>query len=420
METFICFDVLDFKEGNKLLIKKLYLEHEKKTINIKSKTIKIKIESFPINVDDFYVDKLILYNEKKVTEYFIRIYKSEINNFYIFLNEIYNNSFHILYFDKITIKPPNTLSIKDKNDSYEIKEIFNNDLSFIKEFAIINCNNTLTINNNEEISVEEKGSFEIDFISKTGIYQMNVQQIKEQSYPTLIINENTRLQLIAIVNSIKENLNSKEMTKLKFCKFITGLFLINKNIDIANYNYFISNKVYPIDEKSYDYLLNFIIYLIASKVNEHTDSFIILKTFFKQLQFLEKKLKNNIINRKDILSFSNWFKNNYTSASALKSGLNEHFDHFEEIYEKCTDEWLNYQITFIKDINKQCSYFKAFQFFNEVISNLNEDSKLLEILYLINSGTGFITNRKEKNKKSFNLTSISKNSIINHIKKIKK
>ena len=419
MQTIIKFEVLDFEENNTLLINKLYLEHEKKTINIKNKIITVKIDKFPINVDDFYVDKLILYtNDKKYIEYLIRIYKSETNNFYIFLNKIYNNSFHILYFDKIKIKPPEILSIKDNNNIYNIKEIFKNDLSFVKEFAIINCKDTFSINNNQEICVKENGSFEIDFISKNSTYQMNVQKIKKESYPTLIINEKTRFKLIAFVNNIKENLYNKEMTKIKFSKFITGTFLVSEKIDIANYNYFISNKIYPIDEKSYEYLLNFTIYLIASKVNEHTEAFIILKTYFKQLEFLEEKFKKNIINRKDILSFSNWFKNNYTSAEVLKAGLNGHFDNFEDIYENSTDKWLNYQITFIKEINKECSYFKAFQFLNEVISNLNEDSKLLEILYLIDSGTGFVTNRKEENKKAFNLTSISKKSIINHIKNI--
>ena len=419
METIIKFEVLDFEENNKLLIKKIYLEHEKKTINIKSKKIAVKIDKFPINVDDFYIEKLILYtNETKNIEYLIRIYKNETTNFYIFLNKIYNNSFHILYFDKINLKPPEILSIKDNNNTYEIKDLFKNDLSFVKEFAIINCNDTLTINNNQEICVKENGSFEIDFISKINTYQYNVQKIKEESYPTLIINQKTRFKLIAFVNNIKENLYNKEMTKIKFCKFITSTFLVSEKIDIANYNYFVSNKIYPIDETSYEYLLNYTIYLIASKVNEHTEAFIILKTFFKQLELLEEKFKKNIINRKDILSFCSWFKNNYTSAEVLKAGLNGHFDRFEDIYKNSTDEWLNYQITFIKELNKESSYFKAFQFLNDVISNLNEDSKLLEILYLIDSGTGFITNRKEKNKKAFNLTSISKKIIINHIKNI--
>lgn len=74
---------------------------------------------------------------------------------------------------------------------------------------------------------------------------------------------------------------------------------------------------------------------------------------------------------------------------------------------------------FIKECKNDCSYYKAIELLKNVIDNLDINSKLIQILYLIDSGVGKI--RKNKNKKwdfktSFNLSLISKENIISHIK----
>ena len=52
----------------------------------------IDINNFPVNVDDYYVENLILYSEnpKQKINYRIRIVKNQVNYSYIKLNEINN------------------------------------------------------------------------------------------------------------------------------------------------------------------------------------------------------------------------------------------------------------------------------------------------------------------------------------------
>ena len=56
----------------------------------------------------------------------------------------------------------------------------------------------------------------------------------------------------------------------------------------------------------------------------------------------------------------------------------------------------------------------------DVLGNLKSDSKLLEILYFIDSGTGRIrkNNKNDDSKISFNLSMISKQNIIDHVENL--
>ena len=307
------------------------------------------------------------------------------------------------------------------NNSYCLKEMFENDINYVTEFSIINCGDVLTINNNQEIAISDNGSFEIDFIfTKKNNYIMKKKKILKENYPLLDLNKyfNEQKILMLYVKTIQDYLNDPTITRSKFSKLLSIEIEKLKNINIEHYSYFISNKIYPIEEKEYQLLLNYTIYLISLKVNETTEAYFLFKTYFKQLKDLEAKLKNDTITRKDVLSFSLWFKNNYTSNEVLKKCLDCKIEKYEEIYDNCTDEWLDYEIIFIKEINSKCAYSKAFEFLLKVISNLKNDSKLLEILYLIDSGTGETINEKKKIDRTFNLSLISKETIISHIKQI--
>ena len=68
------------------------------------------------------------------------------------------------------------------------------------------------------------------------------------------------------------------------------------------------------------------------KANKHTESYPILKTFFNLLSILEKKMAQNIISKKDILSFSYYYYEHYCSADKYKYCLEKDLKSYENLY----------------------------------------------------------------------------------------
>jgi hypothetical protein len=95
--------------------------------------------------------------------------------------------------------------------------------------------------------------------------------------------------------------------------------------------------------------------------------------------------------------------------------LAQKIESYDELYDNCDNNWLDFEIVFIKECNKESAYYKAIKLLEDVLLNLKYNSKLLEILYLLDSGSG--KNKQFDNTKtSFNLSMISLNNIISHIK----
>ena len=418
ISTSLYLEIIDYNKN--LLINEVQLKIQNSIYNVSSNILLIDINNFPTNVDDYYVENLILYcgNENREVNYRIRIMKNQVNYSYIKLNEINNNSFEIIFFNKNTKDLPSQLNVKINDKKYYLKESCKSDLPFIKKFSIINCGSNFVINySNKEIYIDKelKGSYEVDFIlQKYNNYSMKIKEIVKEKYPELELNQYSYLE--SFVNEIKDNLN-KNLTKAQFSKFLTLLVKKRDKIDIPNYIYFITNKIYPIDNKGYNFLINYIIYLIAENAVTHTESLIIFKTFFYLMNLLETRMKSNLIHKRDILSFCNWFKDNYTFMNQYKRCLDEKIDIYEQIYNNNSTDWIDFELLFVKECHKESSYSKAFNLLEKVINNLHPKSSLLEILYFIESGTSYSVNRKLEGK-TFNLLMTSKNNIIAHLKKI--
>ena len=421
-ETTLTFEVLDFKV--KLLVNKLYLKIADIYIDVKDKSPTVIIYNFPKNVNDYYVEKVELISEKKVRRHFrLRIYKNTHNLHNIFLDELNNFSFEIGFFNKNNEKLPKTLNIKIKDNKYNLKQICKTDLPFINSFGIINCDKTILINEKNEIYLdkEKKGSFNINFIASGENYILKILRLHKNIYPKLskkklILKDSLDL----FIDGIKEKINEPNISKSDFCRYLTRSIETNKDYYVEDYKYFISNKIYPLNEDEYSLLLNYVIFLIIKKVNEHTESLPILKCFFNLLSKLEEKMKKEIINKRDILSFTYYFYEHYCSANKYKDCLDQKFYDFKIIYDTCSINWPDFDFVFFKECNQESAYYKALKLLEDILDNLKPNSKLLEIIYLIYSG---IENSKNNNKTDktnilLNLPMISKNNIITHIKNI--
>ena len=392
------------------------------TLIVTSKILKIKIKNFPKNVDDYYIEKIELISDDKIKRYFrLKIKKNKENYYQIFLNELNNYAFNIGYFNLNSIEIPNQLEVKIKEQNYKLKEICSTDLPFIRAFGIINCDKTILINKKQEIFLEEdkKGSFDINFIASDKNYSIKIIKIHKNYYPILKRNEDLKDNLDLIIKKVNNKLNDTNVNKSEFSIYLAEEISLWKKLYLEDYKYFVSNKIYPLDDYEYSLLLKYTIYLIILKVNKHTEPYPILKTFFSLLSILEEKKSKKIINEADILSFAYYYYIHYCSAEKYKDCLYHKKESYKDLYDNSSINWFDFEIIFIKECKNDCSYYKAIELLKNVIDNLDINSKLIQILYLIDSGVGKI--RKNKNKKwdfktSFNLSLISKENIISHIK----
>ena len=250
-ETTLTFEVLDFKV--KLLVNKLHLKIADIYIDVKDKSPTVIIHKFPKNVNDYYVEKVELISEKKVRRHFrLRIYKNTHNLHNIFLDELNNFSFEIGFFSKNNEKLPKTLNIKIKDNKYNLKQICKTDLPFINSFGIINCDKTILINEKNEIYLDEekKGSFNINFIASGENYILKILRLHKDIYPKLskkklILNDNLAL----FIDGIKEKINEPNISRSDFCRYLTRSIETNKDYYVEDYKYFISNKIYSLNEE---------------------------------------------------------------------------------------------------------------------------------------------------------------------------
>jgi hypothetical protein len=131
-------------------------------------------------------------------------------------------------------------------------------------------------------------------------------------------------------------------------------------------------------------------------------------------------MKEKLINQRDILAFTYYFYEHYCSIEKYKDCLDQKLNLYKNIYDNSLIDWLDFDIVFIKECNKESAYYKAVKLLENVLDNLKPNSKLLEILYLVDSGSGKIKNNNkfDYSKIAFNLSMISKKNIISHIKNI--
>ena len=420
-QTFLCLEILDFEK--KLLINKLKLGIANETFNATSKNLKIKIKYFPKNVDDYYIEKIELISDDKIKRYFrLKIKKNKENYYQIFLSELNNYAFNIGYFNLNSKEIPNQLHVVTKGQNYYLREICSTDLPFIKIFGIINCDKTILINKKQEIFLEEdkRGSFDVNFIASNNKYTIKIIKIHKNYYPNLKSNDDLKDNLNSIIKKVKNKLNDSKVRKSEFSIYLAEEISLWKKLYLEDYKYFVSNKIYPLNDYEYSLLLHYIIYLIIIKVNKHTESYPILKAFFKLLSTLEEKKSNKIITGADILSFTYYYYEHYCSSEKYKECLYHKKDFYKDLYDNSSIDWLDFEIVFIKECRIDCSYYKAIELLKNVVGNLDITSKLLEILYFFDSGVGKIRkNKKNWNFKTcFTLSLISKENIISHIKNI--
>ena len=127
-------------------------------------------------------------------------------------------------------------------------------------------------------------------------------------------------------------------------------------------------------------------------------------------------LKINIPNDFDIIRIIIWFNDNYLLNNKFEKRI-YNFSSLETLDVADNNQiknLLEFSFIYPKKIKNNTPYKICYEFLNEFIENLTEDSSLFEIIYLLDSDLG--SNRLYKNVRQFQLSLYNLNQIKQHLK----
>ena len=384
METKLLLYFLDYEKNN--LFNYVSLGESGDIERINRNSIELIVETPRNNYYDHFSETIKLYKDKNsnnidnVISFILDLYYEEINQYYCFINCINKFSFDIIIFQKdfqniikcINIRGKKTYTL-DKSNSFGLRNC--------TKFGIINCDKSyIDVYDFNFPSHCTQGSYYLNMffpsVNKTPKYSL--QKIKKLSRKSIDINSLTKEHKDFLIGAKKkftdlyyECINEKgtpHEIKFEYSRKLIDIF--RKPYDFSplkNLRYLLARNIkLNLSDEDYDICLGYVIYKLAKKISNFYNAFLLVKLIIDLLDELEANLNGRNLN---VLKVLYWYKKFYLSGTDFVERLN---------------------------------------------SQLNDDSYLLEILYLIDSESS--SNRIYKNCRVFNLTLLSLEKIKSHLK----
>ena len=387
METYLH---LEFPDFNKKYFN--YLKFNSKTIKIDKNFADIKINK---ELDkERYLEKVKLFNnENDFVEHNIEIYFNQINNYDCIISSKNDYSFSIYQYNKKNLL--DKIDVQLGNDIYNITKYDNNGLKYCRRFNIINCPlDSLKRNNFDIPNFLSKGSYNINLFHN----KKSIQRLKEPIYNEIDfskISKDDKDYLLSFEPKVNKEYNklyndNKSNVEEKNIKFKQTL---DKMLSFkAKYKFNTLEKIKSIlatrkkrkfYENQFEIIYGYAYFLVLISLKKSDIAFTLYGIFINILN----DLKINIPNDFDIIRIIIWFNDNYL--------LNNKFE--ERIYNFSSLETLDvadnnqiknlleFSFIYPKKIKNNTPYKICYEFLNEFIENLTEDSSLFEIIYLLDS-----------------------------------
>ena len=408
MSTVLVFCFLDYEEKYFN-----FLEINSQKFEIKDKILKIEIKKI-INREHCIENIKLLKDENINAEHKIDIYINCENIFYCFLGSKNSFSFQILYYERKNLKE--SLDVKLQDKSYKLNKYDNFGLKYCRRFNIINCQK-------DSVDIEE---FNIPNHLKDGSYYINIfnskislLKLKQPKYYELnfenISNKDYLINLDANINNEYNKMlmtgDSKETKNNTFFQILFKKLLpLDNYIPYKNLQFILAGRR--------ELKLNEIEYKICY-------GYALLKLLFSLLKFsfciyelygiilnLINELKNKIPHSFDIIRILFWYSQTYLDNPT-------YFTKIVDLFKKDKlniDEIHDFKFVYPKICKNGTPYKECYTFLNNFISDINEESYLLEIIYLLDSDTS--NNRIYKNVRLFELSLLSIEQIKSHLHSI--
>ena len=479
MMTKINFYFIDFKKDynfyNFIYLNNIKKKVEIKNQII---TIEIEEKDIPIFSSFYFIENIKLIqadeNQNNIQEtiYFnIPIYIGEQNNIAAFINEISNYSFELIFNMKSKEKLPSFLKI----NNYKIEQNDKFGLPNCIRYCVLNCKKKYMKDLGYKIHLNQQyvhGTFLISIKEIENIYITKIFKTRREYYNHYFKNKidyfsNSKIHSIL---SILDSENAKAISSnsnVNSCKIVKdSIKLTDDEINDLN-NYFdtmkklINNKfrgfqIEKYNENHYHFCFSYCLWIFFSKVRKIyiISEFKYFYFFVKNLKKLDWEEKINVLfffleiklfeNSQQLKSFR-LAKNNYGNEYGKDNTLNsdnipiitskidnslDFYDYIESIKKKekninkyelqrniiNNNDYTNVpSILFFSDINKKSAYYNSYQLLKEIVENINSNSYIFDLLYMINSGTG--TN-KLANEITFKMSLLSEEKIKKELKSL--
>ena len=441
-------------------------------INNQIITVEIEEKDIPIFSAFYFIENIKLMsidkdsNIKRETIYFnIPIYIKEQNNIITFINEISNYSFELIFNMQSKENLPSFLDI----NNYKIGQNDRFGLPNCIRYCLLNCKKEYIKNIGYKIHLNQQyinGTFLISIKEiKKNIYNTKIFKTRREYYNFYSIKkiEDFSKSNIHSILSILDKENAKAISSkinINSYKIIKDYIKLSESEIVDLNNYFdtmkklINNKLRNIqfeeyNENHYDFCFSYCLWKFFSKVGSifMISEFEYFHSMVKNLGNLNWKEKINTLfffleiklfeNSQQVESFhlsKNNYENEYGKDNKLKSDnipiftqkidntldFNNYIESIKK-KEKNIDKYKlkrnfinNFYYTnvpsilFFSDINKNSAYYQSYNLLKKIIENINSDSYIFDLLYMINSGTG---NNKLTNEITFKHSLLSEEKI---------
>ena len=408
INTFLTINFIDYKADNYFNEINIKIEHNSiinKVINEKYFYIPILTFKNKSILESSITIKNTKTNELRAIK--VSLYKDCVNNINIYLNNISDE-----YYSPEIIVFGETNEVKLNNnykcDNSGLKKrlrccILNIEKTLLLE--IIKNNNNYNDNLNLKIpqvlnNLKDRNILINIFIGNNA---SNVLIFGEEKQKLITANENEKYLISEFYRNVNKNIDS-DIDINQFCESFRDTLLSNEKLfglNIQNINddtlyniifsyinqgtnYFFDNNI--LSERDNDFIYGCLILLLYSTKNIYSIDYDLIKTFNKIIKKMKKNKFDVIEQIKAAIAFTSFYIND-----AVMYTL------------KITDK-----------LSKDSPYKKAFDFYEEIIDGLNEESELMLMFLQLNSGFG-----KEllNNKTCYKISMVSIQDIKEHLKR---
>ena len=417
--TKIIIDIIDFN-FEEMIYSKIQFKMCQKTITIKEKYTAIQIDpSFLDSIlDFFYIEEIYFVGkEYKTKPFYVPIYINEENKLSCYFNKKGEFYFEIYYLRKKNM--PDYLKL---NDGKAINNYDAFGLTFIRRFNLLNCN-------------KEDMPFKTHFpnnINGNSFQLSNFNSAQDIGCFEIIKNEPLKLNL----NDLKVKYEDKiQELNIKISKVIE-IYKKNKkkNINLAS-------KILAFVNKNFEENITDLLHLIINQ-RKYNESF---KEYYEVLEgfgiiYNIKCYKNNcrylIDSLEDLYSCINYMNNNindfnysdklifiYSFYEIIKVEIpGKYLEENDGDDDNSIDLYSNNNfplehVLIFSQLGQKCAYKNAYNLYNNIINNLDENSAFLEPLFFLNSQSNenlfysdFTT--------MYKLSMLSFDKIIQHLNKV--
>ena len=367
---------------------------------------------------EHFIEKIKIYNnDTDYVEHKIKLYINRKNNFYCFIGSKYGFTFEIFNYDKIKLME--NLEIKQNNIIYNLKEYDTGGLSSCRRFNIINCSKECIDYDKFGLpKLLPEGSYSINIF----YHNISIEKLKQPKYYEInfdnIKNKDYFLNLEVNVNRIyKELRDDKNTDDYKDNKFYVELKkILGKNEDCRELEklkiILAGRRKIIFNQTEYNICFGYAFLTILRSIMKFP--YILFGIFSKILNDLKKNIPNSLDIIRILFWYDKYYLKNDNFIEKIRTLFYENKINLDD--DKDIQEIHDFKLIYPNKCKKDTPYKKCYDFLHKFITELNEDSFLLEILLLLDSDSA--SNRRYRNVRIFQLSLLSLSQIKEHLMNI--